>query len=98
MSTTKANPVPCANASIAALGVRLARTCGGAVMTAALDDVSDPRRFIAQAASHAELWREAAVIHDDPPLGYAVRKRAAYARATVGAAKDLVTPREAGSK
>ena len=71
-------------------------------MTAALDDVSDLRQFIAEAASQTAYWadvsREAAALRDDALLGYAVRKAAAYARAFVGAAKDLLAPNQGGSQ
>jgi hypothetical protein len=54
----------------------------------------DPRQFIAQNAGQAAYWadlaREAAAICDDALLAYATRKAAAYARAFVGAAKDML--------
>jgi hypothetical protein len=69
-------------------------------VTPSLDDFSDPHEFIAGAASQAAYWadlsREAAAIRDDALLAYAVRKAAAYARAFIGAAKDILTPNEGG--
>ena len=71
-------------------------------MTAALDDVLERRRFIAEATSQAAYWadlsRMAAVIQDDAPLLDAMQKAAAYARAFVGAAKDLLAPNKGGSQ
>jgi hypothetical protein len=70
-------------------------------MTPLLDDIVDPREFIAQNAGQAAYWaelvREAAAIGDDALLAYAVRKAAAYARAFVGAAKDMLTTNEGGA-
>jgi hypothetical protein len=52
-----------------------------------------PREFIAENAGQAAYWsdlaREAATIRDDALLTYATRKAAAFARAFVGAVKDM---------
>jgi hypothetical protein len=71
-------------------------------MIPAPDDPSDPREFIVekawQAAYWADLAREAATNPDDALLGYATRKAAAYARAFVGAAKDMLEANEGGGQ
>ena len=71
-------------------------------MSAGPDDPLDPRHFIAEHASQASYWadlaREAASIGDDPLLAYATRKAAAYARAFVGAARDLLIPNEGAAR
>jgi hypothetical protein len=63
-------------------------------MTNAPDIVSDARGFIAENAAQTAYWadvaREAATIRDDSLLAYATRKAAAYARAFVGATKDML--------
>jgi hypothetical protein len=68
-------------------------------MTPALDWPSDPRQFIAENASQAAYWsdlaREAATISDDALLAYAARKASAYARAFLGATKDMLVSDEA---
>jgi hypothetical protein len=55
---------------------------------------ADARDFIAENASHAAYWadiaREAATIRDDTLLAYATRKAAAYARAFVGAVREML--------
>jgi hypothetical protein len=60
----------------------------------AINNALDPRQFIAEQASQAAYWsdlaREAAMISDDALLAYATRKAAAYARAFVGAARDML--------
>jgi hypothetical protein len=70
-------------------------------MTPAPDDPHTRRQFIAenagQAACWAELAREAATIGDVTLLAYATRKAAAYARAFVGAAKDMLQTNEGGA-
>ena len=62
----------------------------------------DARQFIAEHASQAAYWsdlaREAAVIEDDALLAYATRKAAAFARAFVGAAKDMLSENEGGER
>lgn len=68
-------------------------------MTALPDSgLADPRAFIAEHAADAAYWsdvaREAARICDDALLAYATRKAAAYARAFVGAAKDMLEAKE----
>jgi len=59
-----------------------------------LTGAADPRAFIAEHAADAAYWsdvaREAARIRDDALLAYATRKAAAYARAFVGAVKDML--------
>lgn len=71
-------------------------------MTFAPDDPSDPRQFIAENATQAAYWsdlaREAATISDNALLAYAARKAAAYARAFVGATKDMLVPDKAGTR
>jgi hypothetical protein len=61
----------------------------------------DARQFIAEHASQTAYWsdlaREAAMIEDDALLAYATRKAAGYARAFVGAAKDMLQQCEAGA-
>jgi hypothetical protein len=63
-------------------------------MTPAVDDPSDPCQFIAESAGQTAYWadlaREAATISDDQLLAYATRKAAAYARAFVGAVRDML--------
>jgi hypothetical protein len=65
-------------------------------MTPAPDDPTYRREFIAQNAEQAAYWadlaREAATIGDDTLLAYAARKAAAYARAFVGAVRDMLLP------
>jgi hypothetical protein len=60
----------------------------------------DARQFIAEHASQTAYWsdlaREAAVIEDDALLAYATRKAAAFARAFVGAAKDMLSEGDGG--
>ena len=62
----------------------------------------DARQFIAEHASQTAYWsdlaREAAVIEDDALLAYATRKAAAFARAFVGAAKDMLSENEGGER
>jgi hypothetical protein len=69
-------------------------------MTRVLDDSLDPRQFIAEHAARAAYWadlaREAALIEDDTLLAYATRKAAAFARAFVGATKDMLSENEGG--
>lgn len=69
-------------------------------MTFSLDSLADPRAFIAENAASAAYWadlaREAAMIEDDALLAYATRKAAAFARAFVGAAKDMLSEGEGG--
>ena len=71
-------------------------------MTAPVDDALDPRQFIAENAGQTAYWadlaREAATISDDALLAYAARKAAAYARAFVGATKDMLVPDEARTR
>jgi hypothetical protein len=71
-------------------------------MSVSLDNSADPRAFIAenawQSAYWSELAREAATIGDDALLAYATRKAAAYARAFVGAAKDMLQPIEGDAR
>jgi hypothetical protein len=71
-------------------------------MSASLDNSADPRAFIAENAWQSAYWsdlaREAATIGDDALLAYATRKAAAYARAFVGAAKDMLQPIEGGAR
>jgi hypothetical protein len=59
---------------------------------------ADPYEFIAEHAADAAYWsdvaREAARIRDDALLTYATRKAAAFARAFVGAAKDMLETKE----
>ena len=66
------------------------------------DIKSDARGFIAENASQAAYWadvaREAATICDDTLLAYATRKAAAYARAFVGAVKDMLVATERGAQ
>jgi len=54
----------------------------------------DPRAFIAENAAQTAYWSdlacEAAAIGDDALLVYATRKAAAYARAFVVAARDML--------
>jgi hypothetical protein len=63
-----------------------------------LNGAADPRAFIAEHAADAAYWsdvaREAATICDDALLAYATRKSAAYARAFVGAVKDMLEIQE----
>jgi len=70
-------------------------------MTDVSDIDSEARGFIAENASQASYWadlaREAATIRDDKLLAYATRKAAAYARAFVGAAKDMLLAKEGGT-
>ncbi|HZZ23636.1 MAG TPA: hypothetical protein VFE60_14165 [Roseiarcus sp.] len=60
----------------------------------------DARQFIAEHASQTAYWsdlaREAVVIEDDALLTYATRKAAAFARAFVGAVKDILETEERG--
>jgi hypothetical protein len=67
-------------------------------MSASLDKSADPRGFIAENAWRSAYWsdlaREAVTIGDDALLAYSTRKAAAYARAFVGAAKDMLQPIE----
>ena len=63
----------------------------------------DARQFIAvehadQTAYWSDLAREAAVIEDDALLTYATRKAAAFARAFVGAVKDILETEERGAQ
>jgi hypothetical protein len=62
------------------------------------DTSLDARSFIAENAWQSAYWsdlaREAATIGDDALLAYATRKAAGYARAFVGAAKDMLQPCE----
>ena len=57
-------------------------------------DFATARFFISENAASAAYWadvaREAATIEDDALLAYATRKAAAYARAFVGAVRDLL--------
>jgi hypothetical protein len=68
------------------------------VTTFPLNGAADPRTFIAEYAADAAYWsdlaREAARIRDDALLAYATRKAAAYARAFVGAVKDMLEIKE----
>jgi hypothetical protein len=63
---------------------------------------ADPYEFIAEHAADAAYWsdvaREAAKIRDDALLAYATRKAAAYARAFVGAAKDMLDKNYGGDR
>ena len=63
-----------------------------------LTGAADPHAFIAEHAADAAYWsdlaREAARIRDDALLAYATRKAAAYARAFVGAVKDMLETEE----
>jgi hypothetical protein len=71
-------------------------------MSAATDKSADARVFIAENAGESAYWsdlaREAATIGDDALLVYATRKAAAYARAFVGAAKDMLLANEGGAR
>jgi hypothetical protein len=71
-------------------------------MSVAPDIRSEARQFIAENAFQTAYWsdvaREAATIRDDALLAYATRKAAAYARAFVGAAKDMLSPNEGGAR
>jgi hypothetical protein len=68
------------------------------VTTFAPDGPADPRAFIAEHAADTAYWsdlaHEAAHIRDDALLTYATRKAAAYARAFVGAVKDMLETKE----
>jgi len=68
----------------------------------ARDQSLDARQFIVEHASQTAYWsdlaREAAVIEDDALLTYATRKAAAFARAFVGAAKDMLSENEGGER
>jgi hypothetical protein len=70
------------------------------VTTFPLTGAADLREFIAQHSAGGAYWsdvaREAAKIHDDALLTYATRKAAAYARAFVGAVKDMLSENEGG--
>lgn len=63
---------------------------------------ADPHEFIAEHAADAAYWsdvaREAARIRDDALLTYATRKAAAYARAFVGAVKDMLEIKEGSAQ
>ena len=63
-------------------------------MSTTSDNPLDPRGFIAENAWQSAYWsdlaREAATIGDDTLLAYATRKAAAYARAFVGAVRDML--------
>jgi len=67
-------------------------------MTPSLDNPADPRAFIAEHAANTAYWsdlaREAATICDDALLSYATRKASAYARAFVGATRNMLLPDE----
>jgi hypothetical protein len=71
-------------------------------MTFPLKSPADPRAFIAEHAASAAYWadlaREAALISDDALLDYATRKAAAFARAFVGAVKDILESEERGAR
>jgi len=67
-----------------------------------LAGAADPHEFIAEHAADAAYWsdvaREAARIRDDALLTYATRKAAGYARAFVGAVKDMLEIKEGSGK
>lgn len=70
--------------------------------TFSLDSSADPRAFIAEHAANAAYWsdlaREAVAIEDDALLAYATRKAAAYARAFVGATRDMPSQIDGGDR
>jgi hypothetical protein len=74
----------------------------GSVKGPSLVGAADPYEFIAEHAADAAYWsdvaREAARIRDDALLTYATRKAAAYARAFVGAAKDMLAENDVGDR
>jgi len=67
---------------------------GASVKGPLLLGAADPYEFIAEHAADAAYWsdvaREGARIRDNALLTYATRKAAAYARAFVGAVKDML--------
>ncbi len=71
-------------------------------MSGSPDIDSETRGFIAENAWQASYWadlaREAATIRDDRLLAYATRKAAAYARAFVGATRDMLLANEGGAR
>lgn len=71
-------------------------------MTPSLNNPADPRAFIAEHAANTAYWsdlaREAAIIGDDALLAYATRKSAAFARAFVGAAKEMLLSNEGDAR
>ena len=71
----------------------------GSVKGPSLVRAADPYEFIAEHAAYwSDVAREAARIRDDALLTYATRKAAAYARAFVGAAKDMLAENNEGDR